>query len=204
MSDLRQSRSAMTALLCVVESPADVHGGRAVRRLSRPVFRADGASVAAGRHRARGTRRRSSRRCWRQAAVREVILATNSTVEGEATAHLFSQLVRQHVASEPAASPMACRWAANSSTSTAARWRTRWPDARRRLTAPAGASAGRRSAWRPLPGSRRAAAAAAGSSRSAVRIIVAAVDGRAHRAAGFARCRQSAKRHCGCQRARFP
>ena len=28
--------------------------------------------------------------------VREVILATNPTVEGEATAHLFSQLVRQH------------------------------------------------------------------------------------------------------------
>jgi recombination protein RecR len=28
--------------------------------------------------------------------VQEVILATNSTVEGEATAHLFSQLVRQH------------------------------------------------------------------------------------------------------------
>lgn len=27
--------------------------------------------------------------------IREVILATNSTVEGEATAHLFSQLVRQ-------------------------------------------------------------------------------------------------------------
>jgi recombination protein RecR len=29
-------------------------------------------------------------------AVQEVILATNSTVEGEATAHLFSQLVQQH------------------------------------------------------------------------------------------------------------
>ncbi len=29
-------------------------------------------------------------------SVREVILATNPTVEGEATAHLFSQLVRQH------------------------------------------------------------------------------------------------------------
>ena len=28
--------------------------------------------------------------------VQEVILATNSTVEGEATAHLFSQLVRRH------------------------------------------------------------------------------------------------------------
>lgn len=28
--------------------------------------------------------------------IREVILATNPTVEGEATAHLFSQLVRQH------------------------------------------------------------------------------------------------------------
>lgn len=28
--------------------------------------------------------------------VREVILATNPTVEGEATAHLFSQLVRRH------------------------------------------------------------------------------------------------------------
>jgi recombination protein RecR len=30
-----------------------------------------------------------------QGHIREVILATNSTVEGEATAHLFSQLVRQ-------------------------------------------------------------------------------------------------------------
>jgi recombination protein RecR len=29
-------------------------------------------------------------------AVHEVILATNSTVEGEATAHFFSQLVRKH------------------------------------------------------------------------------------------------------------
>jgi recombination protein RecR len=29
-------------------------------------------------------------------SVREVILATNPTVEGEATAHLFSELVRQH------------------------------------------------------------------------------------------------------------
>ncbi len=31
----------------------------------------------------------------RTGTVKEVILATNSTVEGEATAHLFSQLVRQ-------------------------------------------------------------------------------------------------------------
>jgi recombination protein RecR len=29
-------------------------------------------------------------------AIREVILATNSTVEGEATAHFLSQLVHQH------------------------------------------------------------------------------------------------------------
>ena len=62
--------------------------------------------------------------------VREVILATNPTVEGEATAHFFSELVRARGIA-PAASPTACRSAGSSSTSTAARWRMRWPGASR-------------------------------------------------------------------------
>jgi len=84
------------SLLCVVESPADVmaleqSGGYRGRYfvLMGHLSPLDGigpeqlggaefeAVLAAGQ-------------------VREVILATNSTVEGEATAHFLSQLVRQH------------------------------------------------------------------------------------------------------------
>ena len=68
-------------------------------------------------------------------------------------------------ASAPAASRMACRWAGNSNTSTAARWRMRWPVARRPLTAARPASAA--AASRCAGCNRRAAGAVAGSSRSA-------------------------------------
>ena len=57
--------------------------------------------------------------------VREVILATNPTVEGEATAHFLGERAAA-AAFRRAASRTACRSAANSNTWTAARWPTRW------------------------------------------------------------------------------
>jgi recombination protein RecR len=83
------------ALLCVVESPADVVAVETSGSFRGRYFvlmghlspldgigpdELGGAEFAA---------------LLRSAEVKEVILATNSTVEGEATAHLFSQLVRQ-------------------------------------------------------------------------------------------------------------
>ena len=65
-----------------------------------------------------------------EGGVRELILATNSTVEGEATAHFLSELAAR-AASARAASPTACRWAGNSNTSTAARSRMHSPAASR-------------------------------------------------------------------------
>ena len=53
--------------------------------------------------------------------VQEVILATNFTNEGEATAHYIAEMLRAQGASASAASRAACRWAASSSTSTPAR-----------------------------------------------------------------------------------
>jgi recombination protein RecR len=95
LCDICASTQRDPALLCVVESPADVvaieqSGGYRGRYfvLMGHLSPLDGigpeqlgsaqfsALLAAGQ-------------------VREVILATNSTVEGEATAHLLAQLVRQ-------------------------------------------------------------------------------------------------------------
>ncbi len=95
LCDICASAQRDPALLCVVESPADVvaieqSGGYRGRYfvLMGHLSPLDGvgpeqlggaqfsALLAAG-------------------AVREVILATNSTVEGEATAHFLAQLVRQ-------------------------------------------------------------------------------------------------------------
>ena len=95
LCDICQSAQRDAALLCVVESPADVvaieqSGGYRGRYfvLMGHLSPLDGigpeqlggaqfsALLAAGQ-------------------VREVILATNSTVEGEATAHYLAQLVRQ-------------------------------------------------------------------------------------------------------------
>jgi recombination protein RecR len=96
LCDICASPQRDAALLCVVESPADVvaieqSGGYRGRYfvLMGHLSPLDGigpeqlggaefeALLAAG-------------------AIREVILATNSTVEGEATAHFLSQLVHQH------------------------------------------------------------------------------------------------------------
>ena len=52
--------------------------------------------------------------------VKEVVLATNATVEGQTTAHYITERLKEKV-SPPRASPMACRWAANWTTSTKAR-----------------------------------------------------------------------------------
>jgi recombination protein RecR len=96
LCDICASPQRDAALLCVVESPADVvaieqSGGYRGRYfvLMGHLSPLDGvgpeqlggaefeALLAAG-------------------GIREVILATNSTVEGEATAHFLSQLVHQH------------------------------------------------------------------------------------------------------------
>jgi len=62
--------------------------------------------------------------------VREVILATNPTVEGEATAHFLAEVAtRRGVRAR--ASRTACRWAVSSSSSMAALSRTRWRGGRR-------------------------------------------------------------------------
>ncbi len=62
--------------------------------------------------------------------IKEVILATNPTVEGEATANYIAELCAQYGV-DAAASPTACRWAASWRWSMAPRCRTRWPDATR-------------------------------------------------------------------------
>ena len=39
---------------------------------------------------------RSSKRCSPRASVKEAILATNTTVEGDATAHVIAELAQRH------------------------------------------------------------------------------------------------------------
>ena len=56
--------------------------------------------------------------------MRELILATNPTVEGEATAHFLGELAAR-LRSGRAASRTACPWAASSNMWMAARWRMR-------------------------------------------------------------------------------
>lgn len=61
-----------------------------------------------------------------QGTFTEVILATNPTVEGEATAHYIAQLLSNKGWS-PRGSPTVCRWVASWSWWTAAPWRIRLP-----------------------------------------------------------------------------
>ncbi len=81
------------AQLCVVESPADVVAIEQSGRISRPLLRAHGAFVAArwGGYRPNWAWMISSD-CSSEGEVREVILATNPTAEGEATAHYLGEL----------------------------------------------------------------------------------------------------------------
>ncbi len=65
-------------------------------------------------------------------SITEVILATNPTVEGEATANYIAELCAQYGV-DAAESPTACRWAASWRWSTAPRCPTPWPVATRLL-----------------------------------------------------------------------
>ncbi len=123
-SDLLRRASAMRALLCVVESPADVVAVEQSGSYRGRYFVLHGASVAARWHRSGADRRAaSSKRPARSGGqVREVILATNPTVEGEATAHFLSELAGAARQCRRAASRTACPWAASSNTWMAERW----------------------------------------------------------------------------------
>jgi recombination protein RecR len=113
------------AQLCVVESPADVvaieqSGGFRGRYfvLMGHLSPLDGVGPAE-------LGMDEFERLLRGGEIREVILATNPTAEGEATAHYLGELALRS-ASRRRASRTACRWAANWNMSTAAHWRTPW------------------------------------------------------------------------------
>ena len=88
-------RRQQNGQICVVESPADIHaieqtgqfGGR---------YCADGPSVAAGRHRPAGHWPDRLEQRLERETLQEVILATNPTVEGEATANYIAELCGQY------------------------------------------------------------------------------------------------------------
>ena len=58
-------------------------------------------------------------------SIEEVILATNPTMEGEATGHYIAQLARQETLKYRALR-MVSLWAGSSNTSIHRRWRTLW------------------------------------------------------------------------------
>jgi recombination protein RecR len=96
LCELCASPARDDALLCVVESPADViavensgvYRGRYFVLMGH-LSPLDGIGPAElGLH--------ELELLLREGQVREVILATNSTVEGEATAHVLSELARAH------------------------------------------------------------------------------------------------------------
>ena len=123
---LPRRRGATRRALCVVETPADqaalerTGGYRGLYfvlmgKLS-PLDGIGPRDIGLGKLFERGRR---------TACVEEVILATNFTAEGEATAHVISEgCARAACASRGWRA--ACRWAANSSTSTWARSPMRW------------------------------------------------------------------------------
>ena len=113
------------SLMCVVESPADVvaieqSGGYRGRYfvLMGHLSPLDGIGPEQ-----LGIREFEA--SLEEGEIAEVILATNPTVEGEATAHFLSELVRQR-GLKPRASRTAYRSVASSNTSMAALSRTRW------------------------------------------------------------------------------
>ena len=64
--------------------------------------------------------------------ISEVILATNSTMEGQATAHFINSIVRNMISALPV-SPMACRWVVNWNISTVIPSPMPWPAATKYL-----------------------------------------------------------------------
>ena len=81
------------SLLCVVESPADVVAIEQTASYRGCYFVLMGHLVAARRRRSERDRHRAIREAAGQGEVQEVILATNPTVEGEATAHFLADVV---------------------------------------------------------------------------------------------------------------
>ena len=86
-------RGATRRLLCVVEQPRDLMALEQAGHVSRLVSRAAGANCAAGRHRAGATDDRALVERVRGGTVREVIMATNPTLEGDGTALYISNLL---------------------------------------------------------------------------------------------------------------
>ena len=118
------SASRDAALLCVVETPADLlaieqatgYRGRYFVLMGR-LSPLDGM----------GPHELGSDLLTRKLGngeVRELVIATNPTVEGEATAHWLGNS-RARPACARRDSRTACRWVVNSNTSIAARWRMR-------------------------------------------------------------------------------
>ena len=171
--------------LCVVESPADVIAVENSGALPRSVLRADGPSVAAGWHRPGASSACTSWICCcAEGRVREVILATNSTVEGEATAHrgVGAGARPWHLAPAHRAGRAVRR-------RTGIRgWRHAGAcaggSAERRLAARSAVDHARcaLASGRLLPQLRRTAAAGGGSSRSVARRTVACLHCSTHRA----------------------
>ena len=86
---------AITSLLCVVESPADVVAVEQSGSYRGRYFVLMGHLSPLDGIGPEQIGSRSSKRCSREGEVQEVILATNPTVEGEATAHLSAELARR-------------------------------------------------------------------------------------------------------------
>ena len=82
------------SLLCVVETPVDQLAIEQATGFRGQLLRAARPAVAARRDRSEGARPRSARARLAEGEVQELIVATNPTVEGEATAHLLAQIAR--------------------------------------------------------------------------------------------------------------
>ena len=115
--------------LCIVESPADVVAVEQSGGYRRPLLRADGPSLAARRHRSRAARLRSPRGAARRRGNPRSDPRDQPDGRGRGDRALHRRARFARAASARRALRTACRSAANSSTWTAARLRTRSPDA---------------------------------------------------------------------------
>ena len=113
------------SLLCVVESPADVVAVEQSGSYRGRYFVLHGHLSPLDGIGPEQIGAREFEALLDSGEVREVILATNPTVEGEATAHFLGERAAATKHPARAASRTACRSAASSNTSTAARSRTR-------------------------------------------------------------------------------
>ena len=125
-------------LLCVVETPADLHDGRADAGVFRSLLRADGTALAARRHRPEGNPARSAAqaRDRRRGARGDPRDQLHQRRRGDGPLH--RRTADGARARRSAGSRAAFRWGASSSTSTAARWRRRCASGGRSALTPRG------------------------------------------------------------------